>query len=359
MLVIVGLLLSGCGFIFNQPLVSPDGTTALFVGDDGTYSMLPEGNCHLALLQDGQVVHRANVASNGDSGVLDWSADGSEILFVEMEQDEYGQPIAWNVRTSGVQSDSVPVTLFRTEDLILAPMFTKDGNVTYLWAQDDSDLPKLTLYDRVEGTNTILQEGVMSYERVTWDRDLAIISQTSEGSLKLAHVSSYNMTTGEVEEVASFYLSEDMEQTLFLLPASFLWDVTPTEKLVAISLYDQALISPQVENSNDQPALYLINPDQDGAHKVSDAGVVPAFSPDGDLLAYIGSTGEKSDIQVIYLYDLARQESRALEETIGVSSLFWVDGETLGFTIGDKDDTYRIMKASPDTGEVTPFLPGS
>ncbi|MCD6495120.1 hypothetical protein J7K60_03595, partial [Candidatus Bipolaricaulota bacterium] len=127
MLVVVGLLLSGCGFIFNQPLVGPDGTIALFIGDDGAYMMLPEGDCHLALLRDGGVVHRNGVSSNGDSGVLDWSADGSKILFIETEQDELGQPIAWNVLISEVQSDSQPVRLFRSEDIILAPQFTSEG----------------------------------------------------------------------------------------------------------------------------------------------------------------------------------------------------------------------------------------
>ena len=319
--------------------------------------MLPEGDCHLVLLRDGQAVHRANVASTGDSGVLDWSADGSEILFVETEQDEFGQPAAWDVRLSGVQSDSVPVTLFHTEDVILAPMFTKSGDITYLWLQDDDDLPKLTLYDRAEGTNRILRDDVVSYRRVTWDGDLAIVSETIEGELKMAHISSYNIVTGDVEEVASFFLSQGMEETLFILPATFLWDIEPTDRYVAFAIYDQALIAPQVDNSSDQPALYLINPDEESAHRVSDIGIMPAFSPNGYLLSYIGATQEDSDIPVIYLYDPDTQESRPLENTIGVSSLFWIDDETLGFTVnGEKEDTYKMMKVSPDTGDVAPLL---
>lgn len=357
MLVFVGFLLSGCGFIFNQPLVSPDGTTALFVGDDGTYSMLPEGDCHLALLRDGEIVHLNNVASDGDSGVLDWSADGSEVLFMDTEQDEYGQPIAWNVRLSGVQSDSQPVTLFRTEDLILAPAFTKSGNITYLWAQDDSDLPQLTLYDRAEGTNTVLQNGVISYRRLSWDGMLASISETTEGSLKLAHVSSYDLATGEVEEVASFFLAEGMEDTLFLLPASFLWDVAAIGKYVAISLYDQALITPQMGDGDDEPTLYLIDVNEMSAHKVVDYGFIPAFSPDGSALCYVGPTKAGDDTPVIYSYDLDTQESRMLDGTIGAVTLFWIDDETLGFTLESGDDTYAVMKISLSTGRVTPLLP--
>jgi Tol biopolymer transport system component len=357
MLVIVGLFLSGCGFIFNQPLVGPDGTTALFVSDDGTYSMLPEGDCHLALLRDGRAVHLPNVASTGDSGVLDWSVDGDEILFVEMEQDEFGQPIAWDVIVSGVQSDSVPVGLFHTEEVILSPLFTEEGDITYLLLQDDDDLPKLALYDREDGTTRILRDDIISYKRVTWDGDLAVISETAEGALKSAHIASYNIETGEVGEVASFFLSQDMEDTLFILPATFLWDVEPKDRYVALAVYDQAIIAPQVDNSDDQPTLYLIDPDEESARKVSDVGIMPAFSPNGYLLSYIGATGEDSDVPVIYLYDPDTQESRRLENTIGVSSLFWIDDDTLGFTIEDKEDTYKMMKVSPDTGEVTPLLP--
>ena len=124
--------------------------------------MLPEGGCHLTLLRNGQVMDRSNVPSNGDSGILDWSANGCKILFVEAEQGEYGQPIAWNVRLSEVQSDSIPVTLFRTEDLILSTMCTKDRSITYLNLKDDSDLPILRLYDPSDGTNRALVSDVVS-----------------------------------------------------------------------------------------------------------------------------------------------------------------------------------------------------
>ncbi len=357
MLVSVGLLLSGCGFIFNQPLVGPNGTTALFIGDDGTYSMLPEGDSHLVLLRDGEPVHLNNVPSNGDSGVLDWSVDGSEILFMEAEQDKYGQPIAWNVRLSGVQSDSVPVTLFRSEDIIISPMFTKAGNITYLDLKDDDDLPQLTLYDRADGTNKLLLDDVISYRRVTWDGMLAIISETAEGSLKLAHVLSYDVTTGKKEEIASFFLAEGMEDMLFLLPPSFLWDVTPADKLVAISIYDQSLITPQMDDSDDQPTLYLIDRNEESAHKVAGSGVVPAFSPDGSVLSYIAATGEAADVPVIYRYDVENHESRLLDGTIGALTLFWIDNETLGFTLESGDDTYKLMQVSLTTGKITPLLP--
>jgi len=61
---------------------------------------------------------------------------------------------------------------------------------------------------------------------------------------------------------------------------------------------------------------------------------------------------------VIYSYDLDTQESRMLDGTIGAVTLFWIDDETLGFTLESGDDTYAVMKISLSTGRVTPLLPG-
>ncbi|MEA3238326.1 MAG: hypothetical protein U9Q94_00860 [Candidatus Bipolaricaulota bacterium] len=357
MLVVVGLLLSGCGFVFNQPLVGPDGTIALFIGDDGAYMMLPEGDCHLALMRDGEVVHRNSVSSNGDSGVLDWSADGSKILFIETEQDEFGQPIAWNVLISGVQSDSQPVRLFRSEDIILAPQFTSEGNITYLDLEDDKDLPKLMLYDPSQEEYAVLKDDVISYRRLGWDGMFITISQTAEGSLKLAHISSYDATTGTTEEIGSFFLSQGMEDVLFILPAAFVWDVAPSGDYIALSLYEQVLITPQMEDNNEEPPLYIIDRGEDSAYRVSDRGLVPAFSMDGSLLSYIGATGENNDIPVVILYDLETHEEQVLDGTIGAATQFWIDNKTLGFAIELGNDSYKLMKVTLPTGEVTQLLP--
>ena len=40
-----------------------------------------------------------------------------------------------------------------------------------------------------------------------------------------------------------------------------------------------------------------------------------------------------------------------------MSTIFWIDGETLGFTIEADEGVYQLMKVSLDTEEVTPLLP--
>jgi len=40
-----------------------------------------------------------------------------------------------------------------------------------------------------------------------------------------------------------------------------------------------------------------------------------------------------------------------------VSTLFWIDEETLGFTVEAAEGIYHLMKVPLDTEEATPLLP--
>jgi len=90
---------------------------------------------------------------------------------------------------------------------------------------------------------------------------------------------------------------------------------------------------------------------------VSDRGLVPAFSMDGSLLSYIGATGENNDIPVVILYDSETHEEQVLDSTIGAATQFWIDNKTLGFAIEIGNDSYKLMKVTLATGEVTQLLP--
>lgn len=347
------VFLTGCSFVFNQPIVGPDGTIALFLDDEGAYSLLPEEEGKLTLLNEGRVVRIEGVTSTGESGVLDWSVDGKELIFIEPETGEWGMPIAYNLCITGVQTDSHPVTLFRLEDLILAPTFTTEGKITYLRFGDDDEAPRLFLYDRQENTHTQLLADVLSYRPIRPGSKLIVIQVTIEGEVRLARVSTYEPTTETMEEVASFFLTKEMEEIFFLLPVSFLWDLDPSERYLALVLYNQVLITPKVEEG--EPSLYLIDREDETGKLIADMGLIPAFSPDGSLLAYIGSNDGQTPF--IYLYSLETGERDYLEGTTGVSTIFWIDEETLGFTIEGNEGIYQLMKVSLNTEEVTPLLP--
>ena len=348
------VFLTGCSFVFNQPLVGPDGTIAFFLDDEG-YNLLPEEDGKLALLSEGHVVRLENVTSAGNSGVLDWSVDGKEIIFIETETGEWGMPIAFNLCITGVQTDSHPVTLFHLEDLILAPAFTPKGDITYLCFSDDDEAPQLFLYDRAEKTHTQLLADVLSYRPIRPGSRLIVIQVTAAGEMRLARVSTYDPTTGTVEEIASFFLTKEMEEIFFLLPSSFLWDLASSGRYLALVLYDQVLITPTVEAEERAPSLYLIDRADETGKLIADMGLIPAFSPDGSLLAYIGSNDGQTPS--IYLYRLEAGERHYLDGTTGVSTIFWIDEETLGFTVEADEGIYQLMKVSLATEEVTPLLP--
>jgi len=347
------VFLTGCSFIFNQPIVGPNGTIAFFLDDEGAYSLLPEGEGKLTLLREGRVVRLEGVTSTGESGVLDWSVDGKELIFIETETGEWDMPIAYNLCITEVQTDSHPVTLFHLEDLILAPAFTPEGEITYLRFGDDDEAPQLLLYDRKENVHTQLLADVLSYRTIRPGSKLIVIQASTEGEVRLARVSTYEPTTGTVEEVASFFLTKEMEETFFLLPASFLWDLAPSGCYLALALYNQVLITPKMEEG--EPSLYLIDREDETGKLIADMGLIPAFSPDGSLLAYIGSNDGQTPS--IYLYCLETGERTRLDETTGVSTLFWIDEETLGFTVEAAEGIYHLMKVPLDTEEVTPLLP--
>jgi len=342
------VFLAGCGFPFNQPAVGPGGTIAFFLDETGVYDLLPEGGT-LVLLNEGGLTRLERATAIGICGAIAWSRDGEELLFIEAEPGEWGVPVAWKLRLANVQTDSETVTLFTSEEPIIAPAFTPEGNITYL-GLDEEGYGHLVLYDRSEEVRYPLLSDVLSY-RPASGSNLTVIQATDEGSLRLAHVLTYEPNSGEMNEIASFYLSQEMGETLSLLPALFLWDVDSSGQHLALALYDQVLIAPEV--GVDGPSLYLLDTVEETGERIAAMGVAPNFSPDGSLLAYIGSENEEE--QAVYLYDRQTDEITRIRGSDSISTLFWIDQETLGLIL-EVEEGYRLMKVLLGTGELTPLL---
>jgi len=342
------VFLAGCGFPFNQPAVGPGGTIAFFLDETGAYDLLPEGGT-LVLLDKGGLTRLEGVTTSGDCGTIAWSRDGEELLFIETEAGEWGMPDVWNLRLTGVQTDSEAVTLLRSEEPILTPAFTPEGNITYL-RLDEEGYGHLVLYDRSEEVRYPLLSDVLSY-RPASGSNLTVIQATDEGSLRLAHVLTYELTTGEMEEIASFFLGMEMEETFLLLPGSFLWDLDPSGRWLALTLYDQALIAPEIEP--DGPSLYLLDTVEETGERIAAMGVAPSFSPDGSLLAYIGSENEED--QAAYLYDRQTDEITRIRGSDAISTLFWIDQETLGLIL-EYDEGYNLLSYHLPTETFSPLL---
>ncbi len=344
------LILTGCGLPFNRPAVGPDGTIALFLDETGAYNLLPF-EATLALFRNGVLTRLEGVTTEGDTGALAWSPDGKELVYLETESGSWGDAISWTLWVTGVEPESEPMMLLHSEEAILDPAFTPEGDITYLRV-DEEGTGRLMRYYRGQKTHTVLLKNVLSYRPASSGSPLTVIRGTNEGSLRLAHVEIVDPGTGRTEEIASFFLSVEMEETLSLFPAFLLWDVDPSGQWLALALYDQVLITPEVEA--DGPSLYLIDIEWKSAERLTPRGVAPAFSPDGLHLAYIGPVEE--DKNTAYHSDLETWATRRVPESEGASTLFWIDHETLGVVLETEDETYRLMKYCLSTEELAPLL---
>lgn len=342
--------LTGCGLPFNHPAVGPDGTIALFLDEEGAYNLLPLG-ATLALVEDGTLTRLEGVTTAGDAGALAWSPDGKGLVFLETESGSWGQPISWTLWLTGIETGSQPVALLHSEEAIINPAFTPEGDITYLRV-DEEATGHLMRYSRETDAHTQLLEDVLSYRPARSGSTLTIIRGDDEGDLRAAHVATYDPSTGRIEEIASFFLGGEMEETYLLFPACFLWDIDSSGRWLALALFDQVLIAPEVEV--DGPSLYLIDVEQEMAERLTTRGVAPTFSPDGTLLAYIGSVEE--DTNAAFLYDLETWITSRVPESDGASTLFWIDQETLGLALDSEDETYRLVAYFLGTGEIIPLL---
>jgi len=344
------MVLTGCGLPFNRPAVGPDGSIALFLDETGAYNLLPF-EATLAIFHNGALTRLEGVTTDGDTGALAWSPDGKELVYLETESGSWGEAISWTLWVTGVEPDSEPMRLLYSEEAILDPAFTPEGDITYLRV-DEEGTGRLMRYDREQKIHTVLLENVLSYRPATSGTTFTVIRGTNEGSLRLAHVEIVDPGTGKTEEIASFLLSGEMEETLLLFPAFLLWDVDPSRQWLALALYDQVLVAPEVEAEG--PSLYLIDIEWESGERLTPRGVAPAFSPDGMHLAYIGS--EEEDKNTAYLTNLEAWTTARISESDGASTLFWIDQETLGLALETEGETYRLMTYRLSTEELVPLL---
>jgi hypothetical protein len=367
LLIILLLALAGCGIPFNIPDIGPDGTIAFFVDESGNYDFMPEGGT-LTLLKGDELLQIPEVKAEGGCGAISWSRDGTEIVYVDTETGEWGMPSKWLVQVVEVQNPSEVTTIADSDIPVINPAFTPDGDITYLQVDDDG-IGHLIMYDRAEAVANSLLENVLSYRPARSDSRLWVIRKTVEGSLAMGHLEQYDPELGDSNEIASFYLGVDQEETLLLFPAAFLWDVSPDGKNIALTLFDQALITPETEDA--PPSLYLINTDEESASRIAGLGLAPAFSPDGSQIAYIGSEDVEEEEQAAFLYNPLTWEKTKIPATADTFSIFWIDSTHLGMVMeklapevsGEGDEEmeeaetyYCIISYDIVTGEVTTLI---
>jgi hypothetical protein len=339
--------LAGCLFSINHPLVGPDGTVALFLNEDGRFALFPDtGTLHL--LRNGELVAVPGASVRDPSGVLDWCPDGTEILFVHVGVGEESGESVWTLYRVAATRDARPQAVLESEEPIRDAAFALDGRIAVL-RYGDEDAGVLELLDPdTRGLESILED-VLAFRLDRTRASLVALHLIDEGPIPIGRVARWRLGVDDPETLALLALGEEMVGTYGFVNDALLWDVDPSGRWIAVSLYDLALLDPPVED--EVPALYLIDTAVGGGERISPSAIAPSFSPDGSRLAYIASDNDGEEGYAV-VYDLDLLRSAPVPGGTGAATCFWMGSDELGLAFESDDDTHRLVTVRLDTGEI-------
>jgi hypothetical protein len=346
-LLVLPIFLTGCLFSANQPVLGPSGDAALFLGDGGTYSLFADAGT-LRVLRGGEFVSIPAATLSGPGGVLDWSPDGGAVLYSTLEEGaDFGQ-YTWTLCCVDASADAEPDVVLRSDASIARAAFDHDGNILVLRVGEES-FGVVERLDPETGTLEQIAADVVSF-RAGADREtLTLIVGEQVGSLVLGRVVRVAAGTRDRSELASFVLNEQTLSAYSVLPHDFLWDIDSSGRFVALSVYDQVLVSPAYED--EVPALYLIDTQDATSVRLARMGIAPSFSPDGRLLVYLTSDDGAQSYAAVR--DLATGATTRVAASDGATACSWLGPTTLALAFEAGDDLYRLVRVDLVSGEST------
>ncbi|MDD5264373.1 MAG: hypothetical protein PHU43_06005 [Candidatus Bipolaricaulis sp.] len=346
-LLVLPLFLSGCLFSANQPVLGPSGDSALFLADDGTYSLFAEAGT-LRILKGNEFISIPAATLSGPGGVLDWALDGTRILYSTLEEGVDFGAYTWLLCRVDVSADAVTDVVLQSDAAIARAAFAADGGILVLRAAEES----FGLLERLDPATGVLErvaDDVIGF-RLGVDREtLTLVVGEKVGSLARAHVVRVAAGTGERLELASFLLNEQTLSAYSLLPHGFLWDVDPSGRFVALSVYDQVLVSPAYED--EVTALYLIDTQEATSLRLTRMGIAPSFSPDGSSLLYL--TSSDGALSYAAVREIATGATARVVGSNGAVACSWLGPRALALAFEAGNDRYRLIRVDLETGEAT------
>ena len=345
LLLVLPLFLTGCLFSLNQPLLGPDGTAALFLDEDGSYSpTLEEGMLHL--LRGGEFI-RIPAATISDIGeVLDWSPDGREILFVQHDIGEWLEPSSSVLYSVEAKRDGTPVALLESKMVIKDAAYSYDGRIAVLQF-GEGFAGTLELLDCETGELQEFFDDVLAFRLGPTRTEMVALHLDDEGPAPIGRISRWRLEENDSETLAVFGLGEQMLETYYVLSDAALFDVDITGRWVAFSVFEQVMIDPLIEEET--PTLYLVDTETESVQRLAKIGFLPSFSPDGRKLAYI--TSDDGDTGHAVLFDVETQQSTPVPASLGASTCFWLGNSLLGLTYEPEDDVFWLVTVDILTGE--------
>lgn len=348
LMLILVLLLSGCLFTINHPVIGPDGTMAVFLDQAGAYALSVEsGVLHLFRDGDWLPIPAATVSDAG--GVLDVSPDGSEFLYVDIESVDLFGPMTSTLYRVKADPEAVPAALFETDRSIAKAVWTDEG--IYLLLFGEEDLGTLELLDPATGELEWLHGNLLSFSISPENKTIDLMGVDQDGDLIAGFVERWDRLTNRRPEQAIFILSEATIEAFLTLPHDFLYDVSPNGRWLAIALYDPAMMEPVSEQ--DVPDLYLVDTVTETSKRICVEGVMPAFSPNGKTLVYM--TSKDGATPIVMLRDLESGTTSEIIDSEGASTIFWIADDGLGLTF-ELDDYTRLVEINLVSGESTDLI---
>jgi len=350
LLLLLAVFLAGCLFSVNQPLVGPDGTTAFFLDEEDRYSIFPEGGT-LHLLRDNELIPVPAATIPGLGGVVDWSPDGSELLYISNDIGGFLESSSSTLAKIAASPDAEPVVILESEAIIKDAAFTLDGRIAVL-RFGERIVGALDLYDPESDVFEKVFDDVLAFRLDPSRTSVVALHLRIEGPVPIGRLARWHLGENDPETLAEFVLGEQMLETMYVLSDTFLLDVDPSGRWVAVALFDQVLIDPQVEE--EVPALYLVDTADRTAQRLARIGLIPSFSPDGAYLAYI--TSDDGDLGYAMLYNLQTSRAVQVPGSQGASTCFWLSNDELGVSFESDDDTYRLAVIEFTTGEIVDLI---
>jgi len=347
LLLALPLFLSGCLFSLNQPVLGPAGDSALFLADDGAYSLFAEAGT-LRILKGSEFVSIPAATLSGPGGVLDWSPDGDRILYATLNEGADFGEYAWTLWRVDASPDAAPEVVLRTNAGLARAAFAADGRILVLRIVGES----FGLLERLDPATGILEpvaDDVISFRLGTDRETLTLIVGETVATLALAHVVRVAGGTNARVELASFVLNEQTLSVYSLLSHSLLWDVDPSGRFVALSVYDQVLVSPAYED--EVTALYLIDTQEATSLRLARTGIAPSFSPDGNSLVYL--TSDDGALSYAAVRELTTGATTRVAGSEGAAACSWLGPGVLAVAFEASDDRYRLVRVDLETGEAT------
>ena len=346
LLLILPLLLTGCLFSINQPVVGPDGTAAVFLGADGEYNLvLDEGT--LNLLIDREFISLPWTATSESCAVLDWNPNGREFLYVGHKAGDWDEPDSSTLYRMAADPEAEPVVVYDSELTIRDAAYRADGTIVLL-EHGDEVAGRLFILDPASGHVEEVSHEILGFRQDSSREVLYLLAVDESALVAVGTVGPWEPNHEGSVPLAAFVLTDGMLESFLLLDDDFFWDVDPTGTQVALALYDDVMLVPEVDN--EVPTLFFVT-DGEYLTQIADVGYMPVFSPDGRYLAYIGTVDDETGQAV--LFEPRTQETYPVPGTQGATTCFWLANDQLGVTLESEGDNYRVMVYSFSTGEFT------